>query len=85
MIVAHVSCTRSYFSTWLPTGFTVKEEKTEGPTTRITLLDIELDSELMELRLPQDKLSKLRVLVHTSQGRPPGTDCTPGTLVKSSK
>lgn len=59
-------CSRSLaiaLETCEQTGFAVKAEKTEGPSTRITLLGIELDSELLELRLPQDKLSKLRVLV----------------------
>ena len=45
------------------TGFSVKEGKTEGPVTKITLLGIELDSELLQLRLPRDKLDKLRQLV----------------------
>ena len=44
-------------------GFPVAAEKPEGPATRITLLGIELDSELLELRLPQEKLEKLRELV----------------------
>ena len=37
-------------------------EKTEGPTTSLSLLGVELDTELMELRLSQ-KLLKLRELV----------------------
>ena len=37
--------------------------KTEGPTTSLSLLGVELDTELMELRLPQKKLLKLRELV----------------------
>lgn len=49
--------------TCVQTGFTVKAEKTEGPATKIILLGIELDSELLQLRLPQDKLDKLRELV----------------------
>ena len=44
-------------------GFPVAAEKTEGPTTQITLLGIELDSNLMQLRLPHEKLRKLRELV----------------------
>ncbi len=47
------------------TGFSVKQEKTEGPTTRMIILGVELDSELLQLRLPQDKLEKLRELVAT--------------------
>ena len=44
-------------------GFPVAEEKTEGPATRITLLGIVLDSDLLELSLPREKLEKLRELV----------------------
>ena len=44
-------------------GFQVASEKTEGPATRITLLGIEIDSELWQLRLPQGKLQKLQELV----------------------
>lgn len=45
------------------TGSPVAEEKTEGPATEITLLGIKLDSVKMQLRLPSDKLRKLRELV----------------------
>ena len=45
------------------TGFPVVMEKTENPATKIILLGVELDSELLQLRLPQGKLEKLRVLV----------------------
>ena len=44
-------------------GFQVAPEKTEGPTTSLSLLGIELDTELMQLKLPQKKLLKLRELV----------------------
>ena len=44
-------------------GFPVAREKIEGPATIITLLGIILDSELMQLRLPPEKLKKLRELV----------------------
>ena len=44
-------------------GFPVAGEKTEGPVTRITLLGIELDSVLLQLKLPGKKLEKLRELV----------------------
>ena len=36
-------------------GFRVAPEKTEGPTTSLSLLGVEFDMELMELRLPQKK------------------------------
>ena len=35
----------------------------EGPATKITLLGIEFDSQLLQLSLPHDKLAKLRELV----------------------
>ena len=47
------------------TGFFMKPEKTVGPTTRMIILVVELDSERLQLRLPQDKLDKLRELVAT--------------------
>ena len=43
-------------------GFPVAGEKTEGPATRITLYGIELDSVRLQLRLPQEKLKKLRAM-----------------------
>ena len=44
-------------------GLPVAEEKMMGPATRMPLLGIELDSELRELRLPPEKLEKLKGLV----------------------
>ena len=44
-------------------GCPVATEKTEGPTTVLTLLGIELDSVQLQLRLPRDKLEKLKKLV----------------------
>ena len=44
-------------------GCPVAGEKTEGPATEITLLGIELDSLQLQLRLPQEKLTKLKKLV----------------------
>lgn len=41
-------------------GVPLKEDKTVYPTTVLTFLGLELDSEAMEIRLPQDKLAKLR-------------------------
>ena len=39
--------------------FTIAENKIEGPTTTIIFLGVLLDSQKMELRLPQDKLDSL--------------------------
>ena len=41
-------------------GIPIKEEKTVFPTTKIIFLGLELDSVEMEIRLPDDKLLKLR-------------------------
>ena len=41
-------------------GAPVKPEKVLGPSTTLTVLDIELDTNLMQARLPQDKLAALR-------------------------
>ena len=40
-------------------GIPLAPEKMEGPTTRLTFLGIEIDSETMSLRLPQEKLVEL--------------------------
>ena len=39
-------------------GLPIEEKKTEGPSTCITFLGIELDTVAMEMRLPQNKLSQ---------------------------
>ena len=41
-------------------GFPVAEDKTEGPSTTLTFLGIEIDTLQLQLRLPQDKLLHLR-------------------------
>lgn len=46
-------------------GVPIKEEKTEHATAVITFMGLELDSNLMEARLPQDKLIKLRTQLTT--------------------
>ena len=40
-------------------GVPVATHKTEGPSTRLTLLGIQVDTEAMQLRLAQDKLSRI--------------------------
>ena len=40
-------------------GFPVAEDKTEGPTTVLTFLGIEIDTLQQQVRLPQDKLLRL--------------------------
>ena len=52
---------------WL--GFPVAEEKVEGPTTKLTLLGIEIDAEALILRLHEEKLVALRSLLTSWKGR----------------
>ena len=44
-------------------GVPVAAHKTEGPSTRLTFLGIQIDSVAMQLSLPPDKLSRIRGLV----------------------
>ena len=44
-------------------GIPMAPEKTVGPSTTIAFAGIELDSVLMEARLPQDKLAKCQALI----------------------
>lgn len=48
-------------------GFPVALEKLEGPATILTFLGILLDTEKMELRLPEDKLTTLSLLLQEWQ------------------
>ena len=41
----------------------IAEDKLEGPTTSLSFLGIELDCDRMVLRLPQEKLSELHILL----------------------
>ena len=45
-------------------GFPVVPEKTEGPTTTLTFLGIEIDSVQQELRLPWDKQDRLQATLN---------------------
>ena len=44
-------------------GIPLVQRKQDGPTTCLTFLGIEVDTEAAELRLPQDKLERLRSLL----------------------
>lgn len=54
------------------TGTPVEQEKMEGPTTSIGFLGMELDSRAMQIRLPADKLTRLRELTAEWMGRKSG-------------
>ena len=51
-VIMHSACDR--------VGLPVKPEKDEGPTTILSFIGIELDSIALEIRLPRDKLQRLR-------------------------
>jgi len=50
-------------------GIPIKEAKTVLPCTLLTFLGIELDSVLMEKRLPKEKLEKIRALLSTYKNK----------------
>ena len=50
-------------------GLPIEEKKTEGPSTCITFLGIELDTVAMEMRLPQNKLSQLQLVLEDWKGK----------------
>ena len=50
-------------------GVSVAPQKTEGPSTSLCFLGILLDTERMELRLPEGKLRRLQALVRDWKGR----------------
>ncbi len=50
-------------------GMPTEPEKDEGPATVLVFLGMELDSEMLEIRLPGDKLEKLRQLLREVRGR----------------
>ena len=50
-------------------GLPVAEEKDEGPATLLQFLGLEVDTEAMEIRLPQSKLVQLQATLATWKGR----------------
>ena len=44
-------------------AYRLNRKKNVFPTTKLTFLGVELDSELMEVRLPKDKLEKLKTIL----------------------
>ena len=44
-------------------GVPIAEEKTEGPVTSLTFLGIEIDTDLLQLRLPSSKLNALSAML----------------------
>ena len=54
------------------TGIPIEEEKKEGPATCIGFLGMEIDTMAMQVRLPADKLQRLRELTQSWAGRKAG-------------
>ena len=50
-------------------GLPITLDKTIGPTTRLTFLGIEIDSVQQQLRLPSDKLARLRSMLAEWDGK----------------
>ena len=50
-------------------GLAVASHKTEGPSTEISFLGILINTKQMVLRLPQDKIVRLRTLIAEWKGR----------------
>ena len=51
------------------TGTPVEPDKTEGPSTVLVFLGIEIDTTAMQLRLPADKLARLKELLWKWRGK----------------
>ena len=47
-------------------------EKTEGPSSSLSVLGIKIDTIVMELQLPGEKMKRLRMLFSVRQGRQSG-------------
>ena len=50
-------------------GLPIEEKKTEGPSTCLTFLGIELDTRVMEIRLPDSKLTQLKQVLSDWRGK----------------
>ena len=59
-------------STCSKLGVPIAPEKCEGPSTCITYLGIELDTQSMELRLPAEKLKRVKAVIQEWLGRKAG-------------
>lgn len=53
-------------------GVIIASEKTEGPSTRLTVLGIQVDTLAMTLSLPHEKLQRLHDLLGSWRGRRSG-------------
>ena len=55
-------------STFAQLGVPIASEKSEGPSTCITFLGIEVDFQMMELWLPKENLQRVRAVVRQWRG-----------------
>ena len=60
---------RIMHETYEETGVPVEEEKSDGPTSKLQFLGIELNTIAMELRLPPEKLANLLKLLQDWRGK----------------
>lgn len=60
---------RSMHETCSKSGVPVEEDKSEGPSTVLTFLGIEIDTIRMALRLPDDKLKQLQQILAQWRGK----------------
>ena len=58
-----------FLSTYKELGVPLATEKLEGPTTSLTFLGVVLDSARMEIRLPKEKLQRIRQEVTNGLGK----------------
>ena len=50
-------------------GVPLAEEKSEGPTSKLTFLGLEIDTEVMQVRVPQEKVAALRHKINKALGQ----------------
>lgn len=55
--------------TWEQLGIPMEPSKLEGPETCLTFLGIEVDTEALQLRLPADKLSRVKEILQSTLGK----------------
>ena len=65
-VLRHYRSCSTRLMSWV---YQIALDKLEGPTTVLTFLGLELDSRLLEVRLPAVKLAELHVLISSWLGR----------------
>ena len=62
-------------------GVPLADEKREGPTSKMEVLGIELDTELMQMSLPAKKLTEIKLLLASWRGKKMASKVEIQTLV----